>query len=412
TCGASLGNTYGTPVIRRLHNGNWAAIFGNGFGSANGDAGVFIMLIDSSGNTTFYYLSTGIGSGTPPSSTANGIAYVSAVDLDADRITDYVYAGDLQGNVWRFDLTSNLPSAWAVTPNPIFSNPGQPITSAPVVVATPGTGNAPHVMVEFGTGRQVPQSLISAATYQTSQQAIYGIWDWNMASWNSKSSTKFAVPFTARSLPTGRNPLVSSTGTLVQQVINPPTAATAANTGSNYRTIQTSAVCFGDVSGCSSNGWFMNLVFGFPNASDPSVPQATAAVPSATTLYEQVLFNPVLVLGALVVNTTIPPQTSATSCYSAAASGWTMAIDPATGGSFASSFFEDGSPNHNVLSVNDSSGNVAVSGLALGGTGSFSTVQYQTQYYGITQTTTSPFIGAINPPGNLKGKRVTWIQKR
>jgi type IV pilus assembly protein PilY1 len=412
TCGASLGNTYGTPVIRRLHNGNWAAIFGNGFGSSNGDAGIFIMLIDSGGNTTFRYLSTGIGSGTPPSSTANGIAYVSAVDLDADRITDYVYAGDLLGNVWRFDLTSNLPSAWAVTPNPIFSSPGQAITSAPVVVATPGTGNAPHVMVEFGTGRQVPQSLISAATYQTSQQAIYGIWDWNMASWNLLSSTKFAVPFTARSLPTGRNPLVSGTTSLVQQVINAPTAATTANTGSDYRTVTANAVCFGDASGCSSNGWYMNLVSGFPNAADPAVPQATAAVPSATMLYEQVVFNPVLVLGALVVNTTIPPQASATSCYSAAASGWTMAIDPATGGSFASSFFEDGTANHNVLSVNGSSGNVAVSGLALGGTGSFSTVQYQTQYYGITQTTTSPFIGAINPPGNLKGKRVTWIQKR
>jgi hypothetical protein len=39
-------------------------------------------------------------------------------------------------------------------------------------------------------------------------------------------------------------------------------------------------------------------------------------------------------------------------------------------------------------------------------------VQWNSQYYGITQTTTSPFIGAINPPGSLKGKRVTWIQKR
>src|SRR6202041_1749792 len=62
TCGTHLGNTYGTPQIRRLHSGNWAAIFGNGFSSASGDAGIYIMLIDDPTttsnpvSTTFYYL--------------------------------------------------------------------------------------------------------------------------------------------------------------------------------------------------------------------------------------------------------------------------------------------------------------------------------------------------------------------
>jgi type IV pilus assembly protein PilY1 len=31
-CGQSMGNTYGTPQMRRLHDGRWAVIFGNGFG--------------------------------------------------------------------------------------------------------------------------------------------------------------------------------------------------------------------------------------------------------------------------------------------------------------------------------------------------------------------------------------------
>ena len=43
TCGNNLGNTYGMPIIRRLHDGNWAVIFGNGFGSTSGDAGIFVM---------------------------------------------------------------------------------------------------------------------------------------------------------------------------------------------------------------------------------------------------------------------------------------------------------------------------------------------------------------------------------
>jgi type IV pilus assembly protein PilY1 len=414
TCGSSLGNTYGVPVIRRLHNGNWAAIFGNGLGSTNGDAGIFIMLIDNSGNPTFMYLSTGVGGVVAPA-TPNGITYVAAADLDGDRITDYVYAGDIQGNLWRFDLTSNLASNWAVTPNPVYQTlNGQPITSAPIVVATPGTGTNPHVMVEFGTGRQTPQNLISAATYQTAQMAIYGVWDWNMAAWNTLSSTKFATPFTAVSQPSTPNALNAGTTRLVAQNITSTSTATTANTGSDYRTVSTYPVCYADVSGCSNYGWYLNLASGYPNANDPAVPGTTQAVPTATTLYEQVVYNPVLTLGALVINTTIPPQASPTSCYSSAASGWTMALDPATGGAFATSFFEgsttnpDGSTNHNVLNV----GSIPVTGIAVGGTGSFSTVQYQNQYYGITQTTTAPYIGAINPPGNLKGKRVTWIQKR
>ena len=102
-CGNNLGNTFGTPQIRRLHNGNWAVIFGNGFGSTSGDAGIYIMSIDSaSGAQTFYYLSTNTAGG-------NGIAYATPADMDGDHITDYVYAGDLLGNVWRFDLTSNNP---------------------------------------------------------------------------------------------------------------------------------------------------------------------------------------------------------------------------------------------------------------------------------------------------------------
>ncbi len=408
TCGNSLGNTYGVPVIRRMHNGNWAAIFGNGLGSTSGDAGIFIMLVDNSGNITFRYLSTGVGGTTSPA-TPNGITFVAAADLDGDRITDYVYAGDIQGNMWRFDLTSTSVTNWAVNANPIYQTPnGQPITTAPVIAASPGTGTLPRVMVEFGTGRQVPQNLISAATYQTAQMGVYGIWDWNMASWNSKSTTHYSTPLTAPTQPSAPNAAISGTGSLTAQTMSAATTATAANTGSDYRTLSANPVCFADIASCTSYGWYLNLASGYPNASDPAVPQATAAVPAATTLYEQVVFNPVLTLGALVVNTTIPPQASATSCYSAAASGWTMALDPGTGGSLPASFFEDATKNHNVLNV----GTSPVSGLALGGTGSFSTVQYGSQFYGITQTTTSPFIGALNPPGNLKGKRLTWIQKR
>src|SRR6185437_11061325 len=90
-----LGQTVGSPIISRMHNGQWAIIFGNGLGSG-ASAGVYIGLVDSStGAVTFQFLDTGVGSPT----SANGIAYVSQGDLDGDNITDYLYAGDLQGNV-------------------------------------------------------------------------------------------------------------------------------------------------------------------------------------------------------------------------------------------------------------------------------------------------------------------------
>ena len=107
-CGNNLGNTFGTPAIRRLHDGNWAVIFGNGFGSPSGDAGIYVMTIDiNAGTQSFYYLSTNTAG------TSNGIAYVTPADMDGDHITDFVYAGDLLGNVWRFDLTSPTESNWA-----------------------------------------------------------------------------------------------------------------------------------------------------------------------------------------------------------------------------------------------------------------------------------------------------------
>ncbi len=133
SCGSNLGNTYGTPQIRRLHDGKWAVIFGNGFGSTSGDAGIFVMTIGPAHAPTIYYLSTHTGSAASP----NGIAFASPVDLDGDHITDYVYAGDLQGNLWRFDLTSSSETNWALTPGPLFKTPaGQPITTG--IVAASG----------------------------------------------------------------------------------------------------------------------------------------------------------------------------------------------------------------------------------------------------------------------------------
>jgi type IV pilus assembly protein PilY1 len=405
-CGNHLGNTYGIPQIRRFHNGSWGAVFGNGLYSQTADAGIFVMLVDpSSGAITFYYVGAG-SSGTGTANNPNGIAYVTAADLDGDHITDYVYAGDIQGHVWRFDLTSTNPNNWTITaPALVYTTPGsQPITSKVSVIAASSTGSAnPHVLVEFGTGQQVPMTNYSSATFATAAQALYGIWDWNLATWNTESSTKYAALSSHSS--------ISGTSAIQVQTITSTTVATAIGTGTNYRTVSQNAVCYADVSGCSQFGWYMNLVSGYANPTDPATP--TSSTSTNPMVYEQVIFNPIVEAGAFIVNTTIPAASASTMCFSSAESGWTMAIDPATGGAFNTAFFADSQGNFLTTGVPGGSGQEGVSGVALAGTGTPYMYQSGTQYGLAMQTAPgTPVTLNINPQNATSGKRLTWIEKR
>ncbi|HLW25629.1 MAG TPA: PilC/PilY family type IV pilus protein [Steroidobacteraceae bacterium] len=441
-CGTHLGNTYGVPQIRRFHNGSWGAVFAAGPKSAQGDAGIFVMLIDpvngpgaNGSNLTFYYFSTGVGAPLP--GVPDAIYAVSASDLDGDHITDYVYAGDSLGNVWRFDFTSANPAQWGVinangvsvnqtlanggggAPTPIFTAPaGQPITTQVVGAIIANNAGRPRVLIEFGTGQQKPMGNTTPASYATGQQAIYGVWDWNYNAWNSHSATQFD------SLPNGvvaAPGTLSGTGNLVQQMIGGPFAATVANTGTDYRTLTSTPVCWADTTGCSQYGWFINLVSGnaySPDPADPISPAGSnpqyAAVP---VVYEQITFNPSLIGGALLVNTTIPPASAATMCFSALQSGWTMAINPATGGAFVNSVFET-PQGHNYLNIAtnvNGSGVLPVSGIAFSGTGSISVIAASGGQQYMTMQTIPPNGTKLPPiklPGTTQGSRLTWIEKR
>jgi type IV pilus assembly protein PilY1 len=411
-CAYNLGMTYGVPQIRRLHNGQWAAIFGNGSKSSSGDAGIFVMLVSGTGTVSFRYLSTGWAAS---GRTNNGIYYVTPVDLDGDHITDYVYAGDLQGNVWRFDLTGSTPGSWAVAPHLIFTTAGgsqQPITTK-VAVASVSAGAAPRVLVEFGTGQQTAFTNSTAAAYASAQQALYGVWDWNMGSWNSLANATVKYD----SLSSG--PILSGTGQLQAQTILGSYTSTGAACGGasgpynctdSLRTVSNTTVCWADIVATCANptaqyGWYLNLDFGNANPNDPN--DLGAPYPANPTVDEQVIFNPTLQDGAFIVNTTIPPTNSLRACASTSAGGWTIAINPATGGSFTNSFFGDA--NHNFTNI----GNQIVSGIALSGTGSVSVVTKGTATYAVTQTVSGTgAITAINPPGGTQGSRITWIEKR
>lgn len=302
-CGNNLGNTYGTPLIRRLHNGKWAVIFGNGYGSSSGDAGVYIMTIDpASGSKTFYYLSTN------KSGSSDGIAYVSSADLDGDHVVDYLYAGDLLGNVWRFDLTSTSPSLWAASSSPIFSaGSAYPITSSLVIGVVNGPlGN--QVMVSFATGQKVPLTNTTSASYATATQGLYAFWDWNFSVWNALASGNQYASLTSAA--TGLSfPFTVATSDLTTQSL--------AVVGSGNVDLTSTAICWKSSTVCGSTaasntkfGWYM-------------------ALPGTQ---EQVIYNPQLVGAAFLVNSIIPANSSLLSCTTGLDSGYTYAISLATGG--------------------------------------------------------------------------------
>ena len=390
-CALSLGNTYGTPTIRRLHNGDWAIIFGNGLNSSTGDAGIFILTIaPSDGTQTMYYLSAG------KSGSSDGIAYAHPVDLDQDHVVDYVYAGDVLGNVWRFDLTSANPSSWTVSPGPLFSTPSsQPITSDVYPVFVQGTAGV-QVMLFFGTGQKFPITETSATSYASSQQSFYGIWDWNMSGWDTLYSTQFA------SMPS------STVGTLSTANLQQQTVTYDSTTG--LPSIETPyMVCWAGTSTCSTTtvsagtsavstntqyGWYINL-------------PGTNSGYGATT-YEQVIYNPILVTTAIQFNTILPAINSPLMCTPDQDQGWSYALNVSNGNPINNPpfFINNGNTHTIALQTNASGSSSEVTTTNADGT--------TANYYLIYQSTSG---GAgtptqIQPGNNISGNRETWIQLR
>ena len=385
TMGTNMGNTYGTPIVRRLHDGNWAIIFGNGFGSASGDAGVFIMLIDSNGlthPTSTYYLSTGT------TGTNNGIAYVSSADLDGDHITDYLYAGDLLGNVWRFDLTSASESAWAASATPLFSAPaGQPITTKIQVISVPQASGQKRIMVDFGTGRKFPPTNLVPTSYAPGTQYLYGIWDWNMAGWNASSATQYMS--------------LASGATLTPANLSAQTLSAAAG---GTLDVTSNVVCWSGSTTCTG----ANNQFGFAVA--------------LLGIQEQIIFNPLVYQNALIVNSTIPAANSPSSCAVAHETGNTIAISLLNGGALGNStggFFKNTTDTNAAGSLTNGTGTPFI---AQAGGNTF----ILTQSLGDTSVTvgaapsTGPFncvAGSKFCSGNIQQaavttKRLTWIERR
>ncbi|EWS66180.1 Tfp pilus assembly protein, tip-associated adhesin PilY1 [Hydrogenophaga sp. T4] len=146
-----LGYMLGRPVIAKMQDGTWAVIVGNGYNSVSGNAVLYVFNLAT--GTLIKKLDTGADSD-------NGLAS-PGVRLDADGEAIAIYAGDLQGNLWEFDVSSASSGSWVVanSGSPFFvakdsGGKVQPITAPITMKVNEVTADANNgkLFVYFGTG--------------------------------------------------------------------------------------------------------------------------------------------------------------------------------------------------------------------------------------------------------------------
>ncbi|MDD2893418.1 MAG: PilC/PilY family type IV pilus protein [Halothiobacillaceae bacterium] len=275
---SDLGYTFGTPIITRKNDGTWVVLvtsgYDNGTLSANplvsnspaGSGKGYLYVLNANTGAIISKISTNVGDATTPS----GLAKISGWNNDSTgNMVGYVYGGDLQGNLWRFDINSTATATigtgdvmkFATLFSDAFATQPQPITTAPVL----GKINSKRI-VYIGTGKYLESSDLSDTQVQTQ----YAIMD------DDATTT-----------------LVNPRNTLTQRTLTND-AGTATRTGST-------ASC----SGFTGRGWYVD----FPDSK------------------ERVNINAELIQGTLLVPTIVP---SSTVC-SPGGYGWLNYFDYKTG---------------------------------------------------------------------------------
>jgi type IV pilus assembly protein PilY1 len=167
---------YRTRQIVRMNNRRWATVMGNGYYSAQGRPVLLIQYLD--GARELVKLSPCVDGQPCADAGDNGLSAPQLIDVDGDGMVDVAYAGDLRGQLWKFDLSAN-PAAggsWRIgfSGQPFFTaraldGQRQPITTAPHWMPHPQGG----LMLAFGTGR----NLRADDAADVGIQSIYGVRD-------------------------------------------------------------------------------------------------------------------------------------------------------------------------------------------------------------------------------------------
>lgn len=301
TNAVKMGYSFSKPTVARLANpsatqrGSWAVVFGNGYEAANhtnGKAALFIL--DALTGDLLTADNKGLEV-TGTNGVANGLSTPKLSDYNADGIAEFAYAGDLQGNLWRFDLNpSKFEVAYGKKPlfSAVSSDPAkkrQPITAAPSLVAHPsGIG----YLVIFGTGKYFEDTDKDGD--KSMAQTVYGIWD-------------------AKTKPTDTTSAISITRSnlVTQSIVTQEAAVDSQNQSSAARTITDNEITwFSGASSINKYGWALDLK-------------------ADSTLDGEMVIEDMATLGRTLFFQSLVPNDD--PCADGA-SNWTYAINPTTGG--------------------------------------------------------------------------------
>lgn len=270
-----LGHVMGSIAVGRMKNGKWVAIFGNGPGSSNG--GAYLWIIDIA---TGQPLVSPIQAGNDTSN--NGLGAVTVV-RDATRTIVAAYAGDAKGRLWRFDLEGTSGWKTGFSNTPLFTPAVvAPVTAAPLFTAHPKGG----LMVMYATGRL----FTTADADDSSARHIYGVWDLTKPGSSSTGS------------------VAASETQLVEHSVETTASVSSKMTAYAIKPSSTT-ITYSDAKG--SRGWKIKM-------------SATSA--------ERVIYDPFLISSLAVFNSIAPSTTSAGDpCKSITSSSFLYLLNPLSG---------------------------------------------------------------------------------
>ncbi len=183
---SNIGNILAKPAIIQLQDNTWVAIVGNGYNSASNKAAVIVINLQTGKPIQELVLDT--AGAYSDSSKPNGLGplyFVSYPGKPQNKSNQYdrAYAGDLQGNLWVFDLEGSdastgikvISQSGDTSGTPLFTAKNsvgkrQPITAYPLVVKHPLNYG---YLVHFGTGALFSPDDLSSEV----KNSIYAIWD-------------------------------------------------------------------------------------------------------------------------------------------------------------------------------------------------------------------------------------------
>ncbi|MEH6461238.1 pilus assembly protein [Chitinimonas sp. JJ19] len=269
---ADMGYSFGQATVSWLKNQGWVVIVPSGYNNSTGNGAIWILNAKTGAVIKKFTISaTGCGDnscfavpGIGPGNPLNlGSLATFVTSADEERLWS-IYAADMQGNVWRMDVSDDNMNNWKIVklaeldrntaPTGVYGTTRQPVTVNPAI-AWDSAADARWIFI--GTGLDQSKLDRDDLVPQASQvQSMYAIRD-----------GKALAPLTGAELPVKRDKMVAVNRAGTDEVVMPS----------------------------DKRGWYMDLA------------PFEAASP-ANRLAERVVLQPSAALGQVIFASTVPTK--------------------------------------------------------------------------------------------------------